>query len=136
MFVAAGSWGRSGALAALLALVALGGCAAKQHFSLNSCVDEQVEVYVDERLLEGSPGDFALPTNVPHKLYVKRPGERPVLVVLESTEDGEGRARLEPADPCAQIVAIGLDRQLTIEVDDEDGAGREPAPAPKPAPAQ
>jgi hypothetical protein len=129
MFVPARSWGRRGAAAAALALLAA--CAPKQHISLDSCVDEQVVVYVDGRLLDGSPGDIALRADEPHKLYVKRPGEAPRLVVLDSTADGDGRPRLVPADPCAELVAIGLGRELQIEVEDE-GGGAEPAPAPTP----
>lgn len=133
MFVPVRSWGRSGGVAAALWLLALPACAPKQHISLDSCVDEQVVVYVDGRLLEGSSDDIGLSSNEPHKLYVKRAGEPPRLVVLEVTEDGEGRPRLEPADPCVELVALGLGRELTIEAEDEGGAA-EPAPAPAPAP--
>ena len=113
-------------LCAALSLASLLACAPKQRIPLEECVVENVVVYVDDRLLEVSPADLELRTDEPHKLYIKRPGQRPQLVVLEPTQDGEGRPRLEPADPCKELVAVGLDRELTIEVD-ETGA-----PAPRP----
>jgi hypothetical protein len=113
---------RSRALAcgAALAQVLLLACAPKQRIPLDQCVSEKVVVYVDGRLLEVSPADLELRSDEPHKLYIKRPGESPHLVVLEPTPDSEGKLRLEPADPCKEVVAVGLDRKLTIEVDEEE----------------
>ena len=116
-------------VAAALALALLCACAPKQRIPLDACVTEKVVVYVDGRLLEARPAELELRSDQPHKLYVKRPGEPPRLVVLETTEDGEGRPRLEPADPCKELLAVGLDRELTIEVDEE---GQAPRPAQTP----
>jgi hypothetical protein len=112
---------------ATLALATLQACAPKQRIPLDQCVSEKVVVYVDGRLLEGSPADLELRADEPHKLYIKRPGEPPSLVVLEPKQDGGGAPRLEPADPCKELVAVGLDRELTIEVD-EDQASRPGSP--------
>jgi hypothetical protein len=105
--------------AVVLSQVALLACAPKQRIPLDECVNEKVVVYVDGRMLEVSPAALELRSDEPHKLYIKRPGEPPHLVVLEPTQDGEGNPRLEPADPCKEVIAVGLDRELTIEVDEE-----------------
>jgi hypothetical protein len=117
-------------IAAAAALAALCACAPKQRIPLDRCVSEEVVVYVDGRLLEQGPASLELRSDEPHKLYVKRPGEPPRLVVLEPTQDGEGRPRLEPADPCTELVAVGLDRELTIEVDEHGGAAQPEPPRP------
>jgi hypothetical protein len=130
MSVPACSWGQTRCVAAALALAALLACAPKQRIPLDACVSEEVVVYVDGRLLETSEA-LELRSDEPHKLFFKRPGEPPRLVVLEARADGEGRPHLEPADPCAELVAIGLGRELTIEVEEEGGDAK-PAPAPEP----
>lgn len=101
-----------------LASALLPGCAAKQSVPLE-CVAEEVEIYVDGRLLEERVDELRLPVDEPHKLYFKRPGHEPQLVVLEPSQDPDGRLRLEPADVCVELVPIGLDRKLTIELDEE-----------------
>jgi hypothetical protein len=103
--------------AAGLAAVAAAGCAAKQAVPLD-CITEDVVVYVDGRLLAEDPGVLELSADEPHKLYFKRPGHEPQLVVLDPRVDADGRTRLEPADVCAQLKPIGLDRELTIEAED------------------
>ena len=113
-------------LAATAALAAAA-CAPKQRIPLDACVTEKVVVYVDGRLLESDPASLELRSDEPHKLYIKRPGEPPRLVVLEATPDPEGRLRLEPADPCSEIVAVGEGRELTIEVDDKAAGDSQPA---------
>ena len=75
----------AGALAAL-ALVA---CAPKQRIPLDTCVAEQVTVYVGGRLLE--PGrELELTSDEPHKMFFKRAGQPPRLVVLQVAEDADG----------------------------------------------
>jgi hypothetical protein len=116
-------------IAAALALSApalLAGCAAKQRIPLDQCVAEKVTVYVDGRLLE--PGkELELSNDVPHKMFFKRSGQQSRLVVLESTKDEAGRPVLKPEDPCQELVAIGLDRNLQLDVDD---SGAEPGSEP------
>ena len=113
-------------LAATAALAAAA-CAPKQRIPLDACVTDKVVVYVDGRLLESDPASLELRSDEPHKLYIKRPGEPPRLVVLESTPDRDGRLRLEPADPCSEVVAVGEGRELTIEVDDGAAGDSQPA---------
>jgi hypothetical protein len=106
---------------AALGLVLLGplACATTQEVPL-ACVEEEVQIYVDGRLLEEHPDVITLRTDRPHKLYFKREGGPPQLVVLEPGTDPEGRPRLVPSDPCVALVPVGLGRELTIEV--EEGA--------------
>jgi hypothetical protein len=108
--VAAATFAAAGAL--------LAGCAAKQAIPLD-CVTEEVVVYVDGRLLAEDPNLLELSTDEPHKLYFKRPGFEPQLVVLDPGVDADGRRTLEPRDVCAELRPIGLDRELTIEVDQD-----------------
>src|SRR5262245_31168749 len=81
-------------VAAVAACALAWACAPKQRIPLDACVREQMVVYVDGRLLEPSAGELALRSDEPHKLYVKRPGETPRLIILETSEDGEGKPRL------------------------------------------
>jgi hypothetical protein len=107
-------------IGAALALVLAGGaCAPKQKVVLD-CVPEEVTVYVDGRALEQAPEQIELRADRPHKIYVKGPGHEPQLVVLEPRVDATGRQTLEPAEVCVEVVPIGLDRELTLEVDEED----------------
>ncbi len=92
------------------------GCAAKQAVSLH-CVTEEVVVYVDGRLLEEHPDALELSVDEPHKLYFKRPGYEPQLIVLETRPSDDGRAELTPADVCVELIPVGLGRELTIEID-------------------
>jgi hypothetical protein len=114
-------------LAAATAALAAAACAPKQRIPLDACVTDKVVVYVDGRLLESDPASLELRSDEPHKLYIKRPGEPPRLVVLDATPDRDGRLRLEPADPCSEIVAVGEGRELTIEVDDNAAGDSQPA---------
>ena len=95
------------------------GCAAKQRIPLD-CVTEEVVIYVDGKVLAENPDALELRADEPHKVFFKRPGHEPELVVLESTLDADGRARLEPADVCVELVPIGVERELTIEAGDEE----------------
>lgn len=112
---------RAAALASLFAASLLPGCAAKQRIPL-PCATEEVVVYVDGELLEENPDILELRTDQPHKVYFKRPGREPVLVVLESVTGPDGEVRLSPDDVCVELVPVGLDRELTIE------AGEDAAP--------
>lgn len=95
------------------------GCASTQSVPLD-CVEEQIAVYVDGRLLEGDPDEIRLRTDQPHKLYFKREGSEPQLVVLEPTTGPDGERRLEPANVCVKLVPVGLGREITIEVEEDE----------------
>jgi hypothetical protein len=128
MWVQVGAGG--GRIAVVAAVSVLFACAPKQRIPLDACVTEEVVVFVDGRLLEDAQGFVELRSDQPHKLYFKRPGEPPHLVVLEADPDEEGRPRLLPADPCRELLAVGLDRELTIEIDEDSAAPPRPAQGP------
>lgn len=107
-----------GAAALGILLLAVAGCATKQRIPLE-CVAEEVQIYVDGRLLEGQPDAIDLPVDEPHKLYFKREGHEPQLVVLRPGEAADGTAQLEPRDVCVELVPVGLGRRLTIEAEEE-----------------
>lgn len=103
----------------LLLFLLLAGCAAKQQVPLD-CVTEEVLVYVDGKLLAENPDVVELAVGEPHKIYFKRPGHEPELIVLETVVGPDGTKQLEPSDVCRELVPIGVDRELTIEP--EEGA--------------
>ncbi len=94
------------------------------------CVPEQVNVYVDGRLLEAAEADeLILRTDEPHKIFVKGPGYEPRLVVLEPRTDAEGHTSLGPDALCIEVVPVGVHRQLEIEVErgSSPGVGSDPS---------
>lgn len=101
----------------ILPLLAVWGCATTQEVPLG-CVAEHVQVYVDGRLLEERPEAIDLSVGDPHKLYFKREGHEPQLVVLEPRETPDGSLRLEPADVCRELIPVGLGRELVIEAEE------------------
>ena len=106
-------------LAALCAAICAAGCASTQSVRIR-CVPREVQVYVDGRLLEGD--EASLRTNQPHKIYAKGPGYQPRLVVLEPEVDERGRGAFRD-DLCIEVVPIGMNRELEIDV--ERGAAPE-----------
>ena len=108
-------------MAAWITLLASWGCATTQQIPLE-CVAEEVQVFVDGQLLEERPDAIDLRADVPHKLYFKREGHEPQLVVLEPAEGLDGTWRLEPGDVCVELVPVGIGRELTIEVDENGGS--------------
>ena len=93
----------------------LGGCAAKQVVPLD-CVPKEVEVYVDGALLDRDDV-LTLSKDEPHKLFFKRPGHEPQLVVLESMSGPDGQLQLDTDDVCVTLVPVGVGRELTIEAE-------------------
>lgn len=107
----------------LLAAAALAiGCASTQTIPLD-CMSEEMVIYVDGRMLE-EHGALELRADEPHKLYFKHPGHEPQLIVLEPREGMDGGYVLEPANVCVELRAVGLDRELTVEVEDDADAPR------------
>jgi hypothetical protein len=91
------------------------GCiASKQPIPLE-CVPEEVSIYVDGKLLEDHPDSITLSRDESHKIFLKRPGYEPELLVLESLEGPDGKPVLSNADVCVELVPIGLGRELTLE---------------------
>jgi hypothetical protein len=124
------------------ALAVLTACAPKQTIPFEACEAEKMTIYVDGRLLARGPKPVELRADLPHKLFFKRDGHEPRLIILEPTEDAGGALRLEPADPCQELLAVPLDRELTIEADEEKAEEipapheRDEEPVPPPAPQE
>jgi hypothetical protein len=95
-------------------------CAAKQRVPLD-CVPEEVTVFVDQQVLEELPKSLELRSDQPHKIFLKRPGYEPQLIVLEPRRGESGKTTLHPDRICVELVPVGVDRQLTLEIE-------EPAP--------
>ena len=110
-------------LAALLAVLCAAACASTQSVRI-SCVPREVKVYVDGRLLEGN--EASLRTDRPHKIYVKGPGYQSRLVVLEPQVDERGRSAFRDEDLCVEVVPIGMNRELEVDVE-RGGAPEVPA---------
>jgi hypothetical protein len=109
------------ALVAVATLAAGVACAAKQRVPLD-CVPDEVTVYVDQRALEAVPETLELRSDRPHKVYLKGPGYEPQLIVLEPRRDEGGRTTLHPDRICVELVPVGVDRQLTLEIEEDGGA--------------
>jgi hypothetical protein len=107
------------ALVVVTALAIGVACAAKQRVPLD-CVPEEVTVFVDQRALEELPESLELRSDQAHKVFLKGPGYEPQLIVLEPRRDESGKTTLQPDRICVELVPVGVDRQLTLEVE-EDG---------------
>lgn len=101
-------------VATLAAPLALGGCLAKQVVPLD-CVPEEVQIYVDGELLADHPDMVELSPDEPHKIFFKRPGHEPQLVVLDSVVGPDGRPTLASTDACVDLVPVGVGRELVVE---------------------
>ena len=103
--------------AALSAALVAAGCASTQSVQIR-CVPREVKVYVDGQLLEGDRAE--LRTDRPHKIYAKGPGYQPRLVVLEPQVDERGRSEFRDEDLCIEVVPVGMDRELEVDVERGD----------------
>jgi hypothetical protein len=110
------SLGPAPALGLLLALAGGAGCASKQTVSL-ACVPREVTVYVDGRVLEGSPEDLSLRKDRPHTVFFKGGGYNTQMVVLESREV-DGEPVLSPADLCKQVVFAEMQPEVRVELEE------------------
>ena len=113
------------AIAVAIGLVAaLGvGCAPKQRIPLD-CVPEEVTIYVDQRALDEHPEALELRSDKPHKIYVKGPGYEPQLIILEPEYGEDGEQKLSPDRICVELVPVGVERNLELEVEEGDGRGQ------------
>ncbi len=111
--------GSASAILGALALVLAVGCAHKQRVPLD-CVPEQVTVYVDGRALEETPEALELAANRPHTVMFRRPGYRPQMVVLRSGTGDDGGPALAPAQLCVELVPVAMNRDLVLEVEEEE----------------
>lgn len=103
--------------AALVAAVgtAAFGCATSQRVSLE-CVPKDVLVYVDGRLLEGSPKTVKLAIDQPHTIFVKGGRYQPQMVVFESRQR-DGKPELDPIDLCSRVVFVEMQPDVRFEVE-------------------
>ena len=115
---------------AFAAFAGLSACAHKQTVPFEACEIAKMTVYVDGRLLRPGSKPPELRADLPHKLFFKQEGREPRLIIMEPTKDAGGVLRLEPADPCAEVLAAPLDRELKIEVDEHDSVTPVPEPPP------
>ena len=101
------------AVAAGMVAVFVGGCAPKQWVPLD-LGPGAVDLYVDGRRVDGVPREVELRADRDHKLFVKRPGYLPELVVLEAREV-EGDAVLRPPSVRVWLEPVIGDRSIEIE---------------------
>ena len=106
---------RNGAARAVLLLAVCGfvACAPKQRVPLD-LGPGAVELYVDGRRVEVVPPEVELRADRPHKLFVKRPGYRPELIVLEAREVA-GEPALAPDEVWVRLRPLTGDRGVEIE---------------------
>ena len=100
-------------VALVVAMGSFVACAPKQRVPLD-LGPGAVELYVDGRRVEGLPNELELRSDRDHKLFVKRPGYLPELVVLESREVA-GEETLEPGEVRVRLSPLVGDRRLEIE---------------------
>ncbi|MEZ4216602.1 MAG: hypothetical protein R3E88_09000 [Myxococcota bacterium] len=81
-----------------------------------------VEVYVDGARAEGAPRELELRADRDHKVFVKRDGYTPALVVLE-TRRVDGRDALAPDAVRVRLRPRAGERE--VEIRDEDATGAE-----------
>jgi hypothetical protein len=105
---------RRTAVIALGTLCALCACAHRQTIPVD-CVPEEIEIYVDGRLLDEIPDELTLRADEDHTLYFKGVGYRPELIVLRT--DGADTPKLTPDRLCVKPVLLGMDREVEMEID-------------------
>jgi hypothetical protein len=119
---------RAGGVAACftvsIAVLVWAACAPKQRVPLD-LGPAPVELYVDGALATEVPLEVKLRADRDHKIFVKRAGYVPELVVLE-TREVDGRYGLAPAEVRIRLRPIAGDPDLEIEEEDPDGPGDAP----------
>lgn len=108
-----GRRGRSSNVLAVLLLLIAPSCAPKQRVPLDLGPGE-VELYVDGERSTAVPLEVELRADRDHKLFVKRQGYLPELVVLE-TGEVEGDAVLRPSQVRVRLAPVIGDRRIEIE---------------------
>ncbi len=102
---------RTGCL--LLGCLAFFACAPKQRVPLD-LGPAPVELFVDGERAEELPPELELRSDRDHKIFVKRPGYIPELVVLEAREV-DGRDGLVPDRVHVRLQPVVGDREIRIE---------------------
>lgn len=96
-----------------MGLVLFLGCAARQWVPLD-LGPGAVELYVNGDRAQEVPPEVELRADRDHKLFVKKPGYVPELVVIE-TREVEGRETLVPGGVRVRLLPIAGDRRIEIE---------------------
>jgi len=91
------------------------GCAASQRVSLE-CVPKDVMVFVDGRLIEGSPKTVKLAKDQPHTVFLKGGRYQPQMVVFGSRQR-DGKPVLDPVDLCSRVVFFEMEPEVKVEVE-------------------
>lgn len=97
----------------LLGCIAIAGCAPKQRIPLD-LGPGPVELFVDGERAEELPAELELRADRDHKVFVKRPGYVPELVVLEA-RGVDGREGLVPDRVRVRLLPVIGDREIQIE---------------------
>ena len=98
----------------MIALGALCACAYRQTIPVD-CVPEEVEIYVDGRMLDEIPEELTLRADEDHTLFFKGEGYRPELIVLRT--DGADDPKLMPDRLCVKPVFLGVERVVEMEIE-------------------
>ncbi len=101
-------------LITIVALAPLCACAHQQTIPV-ACVPEEVEIYVDGRLLDDVPEELTLRADEDHTLYFKGEGYRPELVVLRT--NGDDDPKLTPSELCVKPILLGMERAIEREIE-------------------
>lgn len=104
-------------LASVALLAAQPACAPKQRIPLD-VGPGPVLVFIDGELVLETPEEVELRADRDHKVFVKREGYTPQLVVLETSEL-EGRDRLVPARVDVRLQPRLGDREVEVDVEEE-----------------
>ena len=107
------SFSRAAPARAAVAIVLVLGCATRQWVPLD-LGPGAVELYVNGDRAQEVPPELELRADRDHKLFVKRPGYIPELVVIE-TREVDGRETLVPGEVRVRLLPIAGDRQIEIE---------------------
>lgn len=114
----------AGPLVAAVVITLAVACAPKQRIPLD-LGPGAVELYVDGERAEGVPQEVELRSDRDHKLFVKRPGYVPELIVLE-TQEVDGAVALEPPEVRIRLHPMIGDRQIQIEEAEPRPTDRQP----------
>ena len=93
-------------------------CAKYQNVGIQS-TPEGAEIFLDGEKVGETPRQLAVARDGEHAVYLKKPGYRPELVVLELHQPSAGPTFLTPADVRVSLTPIlgGHDRSLEIEAE-------------------
>ena len=97
------------------ASTAASGCATSQRVSLE-CVPKDVLVYIDGRLLKGSPRTVKLAKDQPHTIFVKG-GRYPSQMVVFESRQRDGKPVLDPSDLCSRVTFVEMQPEVRVEVE-------------------